>query len=353
MTIAPTETIDPPRRPLVVPPSTMHRSLLRAALWQEQPALEAWQQWRDSVDIETLDPESHHLLSTLYPNLLRHGVEDVQMSRLKGVHRRTWYVNQLLASSFASVLQTLQDSGISPLVLGEMALAATVYPDYGHRPIYQLDLFVPWDQTLAAIDSLQRLGWTNSYRPQAGERFWKNPLVLGCTKETKDALSVPLYLHNHLFQAAPQSYTDRQLWTNATAAEISNFPTLVLNPVEQLLHLCLKNNRQGQKRPIYWLADAAMLVNSLSQEADWVELVTKAQHYEIILPLRYLLKELQEVLNLAPPDWVMPSLQRMAISYHELLEYHLASDRKLLLLKAQLMRLRQRWRELLAGDKNR
>jgi hypothetical protein len=328
----------------------MHRSLIQAAILPEQPAIEAWQQWRNSVDIETLDSESHHLLSMLYPNLVRHGVEDPHISRLKGVYRRTWYVNQLLAQSFVEVLQALQVEGIRSLMLGEMALISTVYPDYGHRPVYRLDLFVTCSQTLAALDILQRLGWSNSYRPRPGDRFGKTPLQLWQTTSPKTTLSVPLYLHNHIFQAEPQSYTDERLWMDAIATEINNFPTLALNPIDQLLHLSLQNNRQGKQRPIYWLADAATLVNSLSEEAHWVELVTRSQHYEIVLPLRYLLSELQEVLNLSLPDWVLPSLNRMAISYYELLAYNLASDRKLLLLKAQLLRLRQQWKQLLVGN---
>jgi len=353
MTLAPIETVFPASSPSGSPPTKMHLSLLQAAILPEQPALDAWRKWRDSVDIEALDPESHHLLSTLYPNLVRHGVEDTQMKRLKGVYRRTWYVNQLLARSFVKVFEALHEEGIRPLVIGEMALVSTVYSDYGHRPIYRLDLFVPCSQTLAALNSLQRLGWMNSYRLRPGERLWQTPLPLWRATSPNDALCVPIYLHNHLFRAEPQSYTDERLSVDAISTEIGNFPALVLSQIDQLLYLSLQNNRQAEQRPIYWLADTAALVNALSEEARWVELVTRAQRYEIVLPLRYLLRELQEVLNLSLPDWVLPSLNQMAISYYELLEYNIASDRKLLLLKARLLRLRKRWKQLFTGDLNR
>ncbi|MTJ50063.1 nucleotidyltransferase family protein [Dolichospermum sp. UHCC 0259] len=350
MTIAPPDLVFPASHPSGDTPSKMHKSLLQAAILPEQTALNAWRKWRDSVDIETLDPQSHHLLSTLYPNLLRHGVEDAQMSRLKGVYRRTWYVNQLLARSFVQVLHRLQEEEISPLVIGEMGLVSTIYPDYGYRPLYRLDLLVPYSQTLAAINTLEELGWTNSYRPQPGDRFGKNPLPLWRVTSPNDPLCVPIYLHNHLFSAKPQSYTDEKLWTDAISTEIGNFPAIVLSPIDQLLHLSLQNNREGKQRPIYWLADASLLVQALSEESDWVKLVTQAQRYEIVLPLRYLLKELGEVLNLSFPDWVLPSLNQMAIAYSELLEYNLAGDRKLLLLKAQLLRLRQGLKRLFVGD---
>ena len=272
-------------------PSSRQRSLLQAALLQQQPALEAWQQWRSQVDIETLDPESHHLLSLLYPNLVRYHVDDPHLGRLKGVYRRTWYANQLLVQSFKSILQALQTIQANPLVLGEFALVSTCYPDYGHRPVYQLDVMVPRSQTLDAIATLQQLGWnTHIDELKPGDCLWK-PLTFWQETPVQSTPYIQLNLHNHLFQAAPQPYTDEQLWVNAVTKSVSDLTTSVLSPVDQLLHLCLRRNQEPQC-PIYWLADAALLINTLSAESDWVRLVTQAQRYEIILPLRYFLSDL-------------------------------------------------------------
>ncbi|MFM5969685.1 MAG: hypothetical protein ACKO9X_03730 [Dolichospermum sp.] len=74
--------------------------------------LTAWQDWRDSVDIETLDASSYSLLPQLYQNLLAHGVDDTEMSRLKGIYRRNWYANQLKLKSLKAILSSLKDIGI-------------------------------------------------------------------------------------------------------------------------------------------------------------------------------------------------------------------------------------------------
>lgn len=350
-TTSPTDAMPQRGRNAAVASSDSQRSLLQAALLREQPALDAWQRWRNQVDIETLDPESHHLLSLLYPNLVRHQVKDPHMGRLKGVYRRTWYANQLLVQSFKSVLQALQDTQITPLVLGEMALMSTCYADYGHRPVYQFDVMVPCSQTLSTIATLQQRGWsTHAYSPALGGRLWK-PLPFWKEMSVQKPSYFHLNLYNDLFQAEPQYYTDQQLWAHAIVTPIGDHSTSVLSPVDQLLHLCLKSNQQLQ-RPIYWLADAAMLIKTMSQETDWVRLVTQAQRYEIILPLRYLLTDLQAVLPLPMPSWVLPSLGKMAISYHELLAYKLRSDNQLLLLKAQLVRFRQHWHGLFASQRS-
>lgn len=352
MIIAPTETVSPATRPPVIAPTKMHRSLLRAALLSEQSVLDAWHQWRDSVDIETLDPESHHLLSALYPNLIRHGVESQHTNRLKGVYRRTWYANQLLSRSLASIVQALRQAGIESLALGDTALSYSIYPDYGYRPVYQFHLFVLQGQTENAIKTLRSLGWeTLTYTAQPGNRLWKKPLQFWQTSPSNEILAVPLYLHNHLFRAEPQAYTDDRLYRNARSIAIAGVPVLVPSSIDQLLHLSIENNQQRNKRPIYYLADAATLIRSLAGEEDWVELVMRAQRYEIILPLRYLLRELQDVLDLLIPDWVLRSLQQMAISYYELAQYNIAGDRPLLLLKSRLVRLRKRWQEPLAGGR--
>ena len=319
----------------VYQPPHVQRWLLQAALMQDQSALEAWQKWRNQVDIETLDSNSHHLLSLLYLNLVRHQVDDPHLGRLKGVYRRTWYANQLLMQQFRSVVQALQNSQIETVSLREMALVTTCHPDCGYRPIYQFDLLVRPEQTLAAIDTLQQLGWiTHTSKPQPNVGLW-HPVTF------HNASQFQLNLHNHLFRATPQLYTDGQLWENAI--QISDLSTLFLSPVDQLLHLSLKLNHKQSKRPIYWFADAAMMVNAITEESEWIRLVTQAQRYEMILPLRYLLTELQALLETPLPDWVVPSLQKMAISYSELLQYNLLPNHKLLMLKALLVRLRQQW----------
>jgi hypothetical protein len=325
--------------------------LLQAALLQDQAALEAWQEWRSQADIETLDAASYHLLSLLYPNLVRYGVEDSHLGRLKGVYRRAWYANQLLLKSFKLVLQALQAAQVNPLVLGEIALVSTCYADYGQRPIYQFDVMVPRSQTQDAIATLVELGWsTHSSRPPSGERLWK-PMLFWNTDTAERNPNVSLNLYNYFFQAEPQSFTDQQLWTNAVVTQIHDLSAPVLSPVDQLLHLCLMSNERQQQQPIYWFADAVMLINTMTQEADWVRLVTQAQRYEIIIPLRYLLTDLQAVLPLTIPNWVLPSLNKMAISYHELLNYKLLPDNKLLLLKSQLVHLRQQWRGLFTSPR--
>jgi len=75
-------------------PTREQELLLRAALLQGNDAINAWHEWKSSVDIEQLDQGSYRLLPLLYRSLHIDGVEDPLMNKLKGVYRMTWYKNQ-------------------------------------------------------------------------------------------------------------------------------------------------------------------------------------------------------------------------------------------------------------------
>jgi hypothetical protein len=66
--------------------------------------------------------------------------------------------------------------------------------------------------------------------------------------------------------------------------------------------------------------------------------VTQTQRYQLIIPLRQMLTLLERILPIEYPSWVLPSLSKMPIGYHELRNYHLFPDNLLLNLKALLIR---------------
>ncbi|MEL6161597.1 MAG: nucleotidyltransferase family protein [Cyanobacteria bacterium J06554_11] len=332
------------------PLTQVQKWLLQATLMKRDDAVKAWQQWRDHVDIETLDPDSHHVLSALYPALARYQVADPHIGRLKGVYRRTWYGNQLLLKRWNVTFEMLAKAGIETVLLGEMALLAACYQDFGARTFTQLDLLMSPSATQHALEILAQIGWHRlGYKPDFAKRLY-HPITL------KGPNGFLLRLYNHLFWAEPQDHTDQQLWDKATFTTINSRSVRVLSPVDQLLMMSLKINQgpliaspggvETQRQHFYYLADATFIVGAITTETEWVRLLAQAQRYEIILPLRYLLAELQAQFEIDIPDWVLPGLRKMAISYHELLTYRLLSDDRLLRLKAQLVKLRHQWRQL-------
>ncbi|MBE9060366.1 nucleotidyltransferase family protein [cf. Phormidesmis sp. LEGE 11477] len=333
------------------PLSLSEKHLLQAALMEENGATAAWQRWRDQVDIEQIETSSYHVLSALYVNLAHHQISDPHMSRLKGIYRRTWYANQLRMKPLRNLLAALRSADVEVLLRRDLALVASCYSDAGARLIERFDLQVSLDDVRLAFEVLKQQGWqTDALPPQKGDRLWQ-PIRF------RDPDYFSLFLHNSLFWSSPQFYTDRLLWENAIACQLSNIPVRSLSPVDQLLALSVivnhdytKQRRSPDPYPIVVLADAAVMVNVIVDSAtatdDWIRLLSQAQRYEMILPLRYLLVELQQLFELDIPDWVLPNLRRMAISYHELLTYALLPKERALRAKAALVKMRQRWKDI-------
>ncbi|MEA5550651.1 nucleotidyltransferase family protein [Anabaena cylindrica UHCC 0172] len=300
-----------------------HQQLLKATLLIGQPMLTAWENWRYSVDIENLDNSSYLLLPQLYQNLLAHGVDDSEMARLKGIYRRNWYANQLHLKSLTAVLSSFKEIGIEAIVLGNAGYAGvgkTKIENY--RSISSFHLLLDANYLETAIQHLISLNWHS---------------VDGTTQEFRklrcdSSRSLPLYLQRHLFWAIPQDYTDEQVWHYATA-DWSSEAGWRLSPTDQFLDGCarmfFKQRLPKSSSPqIHRIVDAFRLIENLGNK-DWNRLITQAQRYQMILPVRNMLQLLQHLLAVELPTWVWPALWQMPIANSEWLKYRvLSGDRR-------------------------
>ena len=126
--------------------------LLRASILRGKEAIEALQEWKADINIAQLDQGSQRLLPLLYHNLHSQGIDDSFMNRFKGVHRLTWYKNQLLFHHVTTLLHSFYNAGIQTMVLKGAALTLFYYRDYGLRPMADFDILVQSEQASAAIN---------------------------------------------------------------------------------------------------------------------------------------------------------------------------------------------------------
>ena len=280
--------------------------LLQAALLKGQAVLTAWEQWQSLVDIDILDGDSCVLLPQLYQNLLAHGVEHPYMGRLKGIYRRTWYANQLKLKQLKILTSHLKDVGIETIVLGDAALCASQTDNF--RLMSDFYLLVHSTELEDAACQVTCLNWqTSGVRSQQSIHF---------QNDQKDSL----YLQGRLFWAIPQDYTDEQVWQYATPSE-GDLTGKTISPTDRLLDICVKTFFKSQSRSFHGIADALILIQKSGNDLDWMRLVTQAQRYQMILPLKNMLILLQQVLQLSAPSWVLPALEHMPIAQAEWLNY--------------------------------
>ncbi|MDZ8188159.1 MAG: nucleotidyltransferase family protein [Nostoc sp. ChiSLP02] len=285
------------KKPNLDLPTPQQKLLLQASLLHGQNALNAWQSWSEIVDIEKLDSESYNLLCLLYRNLSVHKIQHSKITIIKGIYRRTWYANQLLFSKIQPILQTFYETGIKILMLADIALISNYYQDYGHRPVYAIDLFIPSLDIDKAIKLLANLGW----KKVTSEKL---------DFELQDEFPQLLFIPRGIFWAEPQEKTDNQLWNYAISCKISNISTLALSHTDQLLYICLRAFPTNQLQEIRWLADAMIILQAYGNEIDWSRLVTQAQRYQLVLPLKNMLTILEEIFNFLIPNWVLASLNK-------------------------------------------
>lgn len=293
-------------------PTRDQELMLRAALLQGEPALESWNEWRRSVNLDVIDYGSHRMVPQLYRNLQRHGVKDPLMERLKGVYRYYLYKNQILMHRIASLLSAFEEAGITTMVLKGAALIPLYYKEIGVRPMLDADVLVHSHQAEQAMELLAKQRWKPLRFMQPQMRI---PIVHSTPFE--DDGGRQLDLHWHLFWECFNAGEDDDYWNNAIPLEIGGVQTLALSPTHQLLHTCWHGARWNEVPPIRWVADAMTILNASAAQIEWPSLLKMAQKHRIVLPVKDSLAYLKEKFGAPVPDDLLKSLAAVRISKME------------------------------------
>ncbi len=292
--------------------------MLRAALLQGDRALEAWNEWRRSVNLDVIDYGSHRMVPQLYRNLQRLGVKDPLMDRLKGVYRYYLYKNEILMHRVAALLRGFDEAGITTMVLKGAALIPLYYRETGLRPMLDADLLVHAEQAEQAMDVLSSLKWKPFRYQQPRMRI---PIVHSTPFEDEGGRQVDL--HWHLLWECFNAGEDDDYWENAVPIQIGGVQTLALSPTDQLLHTCWHGARWNEVPPIRWVADAMSILDGAAAEIEWTSLLKKAERHRIILPVRDSLEYLRKKFDAPIPDTLLKSMAAVRISQMERENYEL------------------------------
>jgi len=322
MNALPPSNADPARARLRAPASSVNPGfggclptpeqelLLRAALWRGADALAAWEEWREQVDLDAIDPGSKRLLPQLYFNLRAQRITHPWMEKFKEVYRTAWLENQKHFERAAPALRALNAAGIPTIALKGAALIAHYYKDFGVRPIGDFDVLVPTPQRAAATAILIQLGWT--------KREYV-PIYNSCAFAHANGGEIDL--HWHLLSECLDANADADFWQGAISARVGDVPMSILNSADMLLHICVHGFRWNATPPIRWVADALTIFNSAPDDLDWERLIAQAQKRELVLVMRHALGYLRDEMNAPVPGAVMPRLDATRVSRLERTDY--------------------------------
>jgi hypothetical protein len=304
-------------------PAATQILLLKAALWHGEPALRAWQEWKERINLDTdfLDEGSFRLLPLLYRNLRSQGVDDQSMGRLKGTYRLTWYKNRLSFQVLAGVLGLLRSAGIETMVLSGAALTLHYYRDYGLRPMDALDVRVPVRRVHSAISTIEQAGW--KIKSLSREKVTEEFLRLRHSARFENPAGQCLDLCWRALPDIPGPDTDDDLWANGNSLQIENTPALTLSSIGHLLCVCAHGITPNGTSPACWTADAMTILNATRGELDWDRLAAQAGKYRLVLPVLGALLFLSKALAATVPAEVIACLRKLPVTRMERMEYRL------------------------------
>lgn len=299
-------------------PSLEHKLLLKAGLLQDERAKEAWQAWTARVRLpsDAVDGGTYRLLPLVYRNLTELGFQDASLALLKGIHRRTWYENQLRLRLLAELLDRFREAGIPTLVLKGAALALRYYDDVGLRPMDDVDVLVPTERASEAIALLHRLGWRE--KPYRGMRHVDSKVIAArhsweFSNESGDRVD----LHWHALFTSCFPGADEPFWHDAEPLTVGNTSSLALNATDALVHTCAHGACWNPLPPVRWVSDAIYILRSGAHRIAWQRFVDLAQWLGVTLQVRDSLDYLVRNFDAPIPAEAFAQLARAPFSAEE------------------------------------
>ncbi|HUF11283.1 MAG TPA: nucleotidyltransferase family protein [Rhodothermales bacterium] len=307
-------------------PTSKQELLLRAALLKGVEAREAWEGWKEDVDIDRLGMPSVGILPLLYANLLSAGVVDPLMDGLKKRYTITWYNNQILLNRISRLLAHLGGAGIQTILLKGAAMTIAYYEDHGVRPMGDVDVLIQHEDVLRASTVLAASGFDPSTPMSARAMRYMH----GAHFVDERGFSVDL--HWRLLWEADAPEVEADLWNSARDTATGDASTRVLDPTYQLFHV-LVHGARWNSAPLRWVADAVTITNTRSDEVDFERIATIARALGLHLPVVQALRYLGDTWSVQVPETVLASLEAIPTSRIERAKHrYLARNRKHLLL---------------------
>jgi len=247
-------------------PKDLERLILRAALAQGDDAVQAWREYYRRTELEDMPMSSFRLMGLVHSHMTALGYTGPEMGRIKGIRRKLWLEGEQLVFRCLPLLAELKRICGRVIVLKGAPMAALYYRDFGLRPMADVDILVPEETALTAMDWLLAQGFTRSIHPQPirvdreflsfrhGANFEKGPIALD--------------LHWHVSNLATRPAADRRFWRDAEPFPLKGLELETLSAEGHLLHALVHGVLFNPFPAFRWVADAATILRS-RPNFDW------------------------------------------------------------------------------------
>jgi hypothetical protein len=292
-------------------PSDSQELLLKAALFHGEIAIQAFYQWKRSVDFETeMQSSVYRTLPLLYHNLHQQDVDDDLMPRLKGIYRKSWMTNQFLFAKAGSILRFFNQNGIPVMVMKGIPLTILYYRNFGVRPMADIDVLIPYDQARSTVDLLRSEGW-KLHEPE----FLEHSLRYGRSATFSDSEKTELDLHWHPFFEAHESNAADDFNTLSVSLAVGGVATRTFCLTDHLFHTIVHGVRYNPEPPVRWIADACTLLKRESENISWDRLLAHTLRFRVHLQMKAALHYLADRFYQKIPDQVLRELDNRTADF--------------------------------------
>ena len=305
-------------------PNDRQKLLLRAALMGGDASAEAWQRVRPAFDLDDPDHASQALLPLVYRQLDRLGIDDSGLPKLRGIYRRTWYMNQLLLDRLKETVEAVGDGGGDPLVVSSWELPLRYYGDLGLRSVAALHLLVRPDHVARAARALSEQGWAGPLEPT--ESFLRSTHNGRYDRANGDRCLLYWRLF-HEFSDPGRGREAEDLWERPIDLELRGVPARALSPTDELLNLFVGGARMSRWPSVTWVADAITVMRAPDSVIDWERLVRQARHLRATLRVHDAASFLRRELDAPVPAEVLDELREARTSRREVLAHRAGGTR--------------------------
>lgn len=242
------------------------------------------------------------LAPLLYDTLRRTsepGIAEDTLVDLRKSYYDTAGHNLIVLQELVTIIRSLNSQSIEAAVLKGAALILNIYERVAHRPMVDLDLLIAFDDLAATTTSLGELGYEVDeplpFRDTSG-LVWNERILL-----KRDGSGPSVEIHWHLLdnpyyatRLATDTLMSRSILTSA--ADVS---AQILEPEDQIIHLCCHNLYHHQGNFARSLVDIAFMVAKYGDDLRWDDILSRSIESDTRMAVRLTLES-------AARDWYVP-----------------------------------------------
>lgn len=261
--------------------------LLKAALLNDNRAVESWNSWVAATNIDNIDQASFRLFPLVYQNLINLELpQNEVLIKLKNACRYHWAHTKYIFGSAKTLFEDLIKHDISMLLLKGAPLALKYYNNVVERPMSDIDLMVPPEQIAATMEILHQKGFKLTSPLNEDTFLWFHAVSF------KNEKGLQLDLHASLYWISINVEAQNRFWERSVPLQFEGLDLSTLSSTDHLYHTFIHGLNYNTVNPMRWVSDAFMILNKST--IDWSLIVENAkcdhQNLRVLIALSFLSK---------------------------------------------------------------